>query len=147
MAAQLGAVGIAVDVRTFEFGTFFNDVKQGNFQLASMQTAAITEPDFLYTYFHSSRIPSPADMNAGNRWRYKSTELDQLTERGRREMDTDERQRVHGEAQAILARDLPIIPLWHEDVIAVVNSTVEGYYVLPSARFPGLATARKRPID
>lgn len=145
IAAQLGEVGIAIEVRSFEFGTFFTDVKQGNFELASMQTAAITEPDYLYSYFHSSRIPSKADPNAGNRWRYRSQALDDLVGRGREVMDRDQRRPLYEEAQAILARDLPIVPLWHEDVIVVSNIDVSGYVILPSARFAGLTRVKKRP--
>ncbi|MBT8494868.1 MAG: ABC transporter substrate-binding protein, partial [Deltaproteobacteria bacterium] len=144
ISAQLGEVGIEVEVRSFEFGTFFSDIKDGNFELASMQTAAITEPDYLYSYFHSSRIPSNKDRNAGNRWRYRSDELDALVARGRTEMAREVRAGLYSEAQKVLARDLPIIPLWHEDVIAISNVDVSGYKVLPSARFAGLATASKK---
>ncbi len=144
ISAQLGEIGIEVEVRSFEFGTFFADVKQGNFQLASMQTAAITEPDYLYTYFHSSRIPSKADPNAGNRWRYRSPKLDQLVAEGREVMKQEQRVGLYSQAQKVLANDLPIIPLWHEDVIAVSNIDVQGYELLPSARFAGLAKVTKR---
>jgi len=144
IAAQLLEVGIEVEVRSFEFGTFFTDIKQGNFELASMQTAAITEPDYLYSYFHSSRIPSEADPNAGNRWHYRSAELDELLTQGRTVMDRERRRALYARAQQILADDLPIVPLWHEDVIAIANVDVSGYVILPSARFAGLATATKK---
>src|SRR5690606_28362668 len=53
-ASQLAEVGVAVEVQSFESQTVFSDIKKGNYQLASMQTAPITEPDWLFTYFHSS---------------------------------------------------------------------------------------------
>ena len=43
-----------------------------------------------------------------------------------------------------LAEDLPVVPLWHEDNVALVNRDVEGYVVLPNARFTGLAKVTKR---
>lgn len=143
LAAQLGDVGIEVDVRSFEFGTFFADIKSGNYQLASMQTAAITEPDFYFTYYHSSRIPTESDPHTHNRWRYRNERVDELTARGRRTVDRDERIRIYGEVQEILARDLPIIPLWHEDNVAVVNVDVDGYELLPNARLSGLTRVTK----
>jgi peptide/nickel transport system substrate-binding protein len=143
IAAQLGEVGIAVDVRAFEFGTFLSDIKEGNYELASMQTAPITEPDWTYAYFHSSRIPDAQDPDSLNRWRYRSEELDALTARGRREMDRSRRVDIYNEVQVILARDLPIVPLWHSDNIVVHNTDVTGYELLPSARLHGLATATK----
>ena len=44
LAAQLARVDIDVEVRPFEFATFFSDVKKGNYQLATMQTAEVVEP-------------------------------------------------------------------------------------------------------
>ena len=41
-----------------------------------MQTAEITEPDFYFTYFHSSRIPSRRNPDGYNRWRYRNAEVD-----------------------------------------------------------------------
>ncbi|HEU4734273.1 MAG TPA: ABC transporter substrate-binding protein, partial [Kofleriaceae bacterium] len=79
IAAQLAEVGIAVEIRSFEFATFFADIKRGAYQLASMQTTDITEPDFYFMYFHSSWIPTPDNPDGFNRWRYRSAEVDRLT--------------------------------------------------------------------
>lgn len=144
IASQLGEVGIEVEVRSFEFGTFFADVKAGNYQLASMQTSEIVEPDFYYTYFHSSRIPSVSDPGAHNRWRYVSATLDDLVERGRGELDRARRRAIYGEVQALLADDAPIIPLWHEDNVAVMNVDLDGYAVVPNARLTALTRVTKK---
>ena len=142
-AAQLGRVGIQVEVQAFEFGTFFQDIKKGNYQLAAMQTAAITEPDWLYAYFHSSRIPTPDNPNANNRWRYHDDEVDRLTELGRRTIDPAARRGIYSQVQKILAHDVPIIPLWHEDNLALMNRSMKGYRVYPSASLWGLVGASK----
>lgn len=144
IAAQLGEVGIEVEVRSFEFGTFFTDIKQGNYQLATMQTTAITEPDFYYAYFHSGRIPRPEAPHDNNRWRYRNPRIDELTDAGRSTADRDRRLAIYGEVQQILAAELPVIPLWHEDNIAVMNIAVDGYEILPHAGITGLASAHKR---
>lgn len=143
IASQLSEVGIAVDVQSFEFGTFFADVKKGNYQLASMQTSAISDPDFYYTYFHSARIPTPAEPHLHNRWRYRSDALDELVELGRVTMDREKRKKIYAEVQRIFAEDLPIVPLWHEHNIAVMNKSVSGYGLLPNARLGGLAGVAK----
>ncbi len=144
LAAQLGDVGIEVEVRPFEFATFFADVKKGAYQLASMQTTDISDPDFYFTYFHSSRIPSDKDKDAGNRWRYKNLALDALVEQGRAELDPVRRKAIYAEVQAIVARDVPIVPLWHEANVVVSNRDIEGYVILPNARLGGLAAVHKR---
>ena len=37
-----------------------------------MQTSDITEPDYYFTYFNSTRIPGPGHPDDNNRWRYRS---------------------------------------------------------------------------
>ena len=143
IAAYLGEVGIAVEVRPFEFATFFADVKRGNYQLASMQTSEIVEPDMYFHYFHSTRIPSPEQPDLANRWRYRSADADRLIEEGRRTLDRQERTRIYGELQRIVAGDVPIVPLWHEDNVVLANREVRGFDVLPNARVPSLARVTK----
>jgi peptide/nickel transport system substrate-binding protein len=143
LAAQLIAVGIDVEVRPFEFGTFFADIKKGQYQIATMQTTDIGEPDFYRTYFASTRIPSPKDPNAQNRWRYRNAHIDELVEKGRRVVDLAERKKIYSEVQKIVADDLPIVPLWHEDNVVLTNKDVTGYRIIPNARFNGLADAVK----
>jgi peptide/nickel transport system substrate-binding protein len=144
IAQMLGEVGIAVEVRPFEFATFLADIKKGAFQLASMQTADIGEPDMYWVYFHSTRIPDASNADFLNRWRYRSTAADRLIEAGRHELDRVRRRTVYAELQRLLAEDLPILPLWHEDNIAVMNRDVQGYQVVPNARLTPLARTRKQ---
>ncbi len=145
IAAQLREVGIAVEVRPFEFATFFADVKKGNYQIATMQSPEITEPDFYRWFFHSERWPSAKDPDGGNRVRYANTELDRLVEEGRRELDRDKRKTLYGEAQRITAEELPIIPLWHENNVVLTNVDVRGFEIVPNARFIGLVGTSKTP--
>ena len=145
IAAQLAKVGIEVEVRSFEFATFFADIKKGNYQIATMQSPEITEPDFHFWFFHSSRWPTAKDPDGGNRWRYKNPELDRLVEAGRSELDRTRRKQLYAEAQRIVARDLPIIPLWHEDNTVLTNIDVHGYTIVPNARFIGLLGTSKSP--
>lgn len=144
IAAQLGEVGIEVEVRAFEFGTFFADIKRGNYQIATMQTTAITEPDFYYAYFHSSRIPRPENPHDNNRWRFRNARIDELTADGRSTADRGRRLAIYSEVQQLLSRELPVIPLWHEDNVAVMNVDVDGYELLPHAGVSGLTTVFKR---
>ena len=144
LAAQLGEVGLDVEVRSFEFATFFADIKRGEFQLASMQTAEISDPDYYFTYFNSARIPTAQDPDTNNRWRYRNAEVDRLTQAGRRELDRDRRKAMYADVQRIVAAEVPIIPLWHEDVVVLTNADVSGYEIVPNARLAGLTTAAKR---
>jgi peptide/nickel transport system substrate-binding protein len=143
IAAQLAEVGIAVEVRSFEFATFFADIKKGQFQLASMQTAEIGNPDYYFTYFHSSRIPSEADKDANNRWRYRNARVDELCQAGRDELDATRRRALYAEVQRLVAEDVPIAPLWHEDNVVLHNRDVTGFAMTPNARFGGFTRVQK----
>ncbi len=145
IAAQLSEIGLEVEVRSFEFATFFADIKKGSYQLASMQTGEISEPDYYFMYFNSSRIPDPSNPDGGNRWRYKNPEVDRLTVLGRHELDRAKRKLIYGEVQRLVAADVPIVPLWHEDNVVLSNGDVQGYEITPNARLLGLRTAWKRP--
>jgi peptide/nickel transport system substrate-binding protein len=62
---QLREVGIALDIRTFEFATFFADVTSGAFQLYSLRWIGGNEdPDIFEYAFHSNRFP-PKGANRG----------------------------------------------------------------------------------
>ena len=146
IAAQLARIGIVVEVRPYEFGTFFADVKKGNYQIATMQSPEITEPDFHHWFFHSTNWPNPKNNPDGsNRWRYQNAEMDRLVDAGRAELDREKRKGIYAEAQRIVAEDLPIIPLWHEDNVVLRNVDVQGYTIVPNARFIGLVGAAKTP--
>jgi peptide/nickel transport system substrate-binding protein len=144
IAEQLGEIGIDVEVRSFEFGTFFADIKKGNFQVATMQTTDITDPDFFLSYFNSDRIPDAKNPDVQNRWAYSNPRVDALTEQGRNVVDQKARYAIYSEVQKILADEVPIVPLWHEDNVALLNVTVDGFRVFPSARLAGLALAYKK---
>ena len=90
------------------------------------------------------RIPTPEQPDLANRWRYVSAQADELIERGRHVLDRRERLHIYSLLQKQLAQDLPIVPLWHEDNVAVMNRDVVGYQVLPNARFSPLAHTGKR---
>ena len=131
-------------MRSFEFATFFADVKKGSYQLASMQTNELNEPDYYHFYFHSSRIPDARDPDGGNRWRYSNPEVDRLSLAGRREVEQGKRKALYDEVQRLVAEDVPVIALWHENNIVLSNVDVEGYHTTPNARLAGLASAWKR---
>ena len=88
--------------------------------------------------------PSQKDPDAGNRWRYRNARVDELTDAGRRELDRARRLALYAEVQQIIAREVPIVPLWHEHNIVVTNRDVEGYVITPNARLGGLASVIKR---
>ncbi len=144
IAHQWKRIGVDVTVRSYEWGTFFSDVKSRNFELTTLQWPSVLEPSLYRWIFHSSNIPSPDNRSAGaNRGAYSNARVDELLDNANRETDRDKRRQMYGEVQAILADELPYISLWHEDNIAITKKGVEDYYVTPNARFEALKQTRK----
>ena len=144
IAAQLAEVGIAIELRPLEFHLFLSDVKKGNFQLYTLSSSEIAEPNVYRNFFHSSFIPSAKNLDAGlNRMRYRNPELDVLLDEGAREMDPARRITIYARVQDLIAKELPLLPLWHPDNVVVARKTVQGFRMWPSAQLSGLATVRK----
>ena len=143
IAHQLGQVGIRVDVRAYEWGTFFHDVKSGNFQLYTLQWPVVVEPDMFHWIFHSGSIPTAENRGkGGNRGRYRNADVDALIEAGRRESDPARRKAIYADVQRRVAGDLPYVFLWHDDNLALIRDELEGWEVLPTGRLAALAEVR-----
>lgn len=139
MAHQLARIGVKVTVRAYEWGTFFADVKSGNFAMTSLQWPSALEPSLYRWIFHSENIPSEQNRSAGaNRGRYRNARIDELLDAGNREIERERRRAIYHEVQAILADELPYVSLWHEHNIAVLARGTSGYWVTPNARFEAL---------
>jgi len=144
MAQGWREIGVEVEVRPFEYGTFMDDVKKGNFDIYSLQASDLIEPDMLRAFFHSSRIPrAEGRWNGQNRFRYLDPEVDVWLDEGAANASIEVRQRVYREVQVRLARDLPMLPLWHEDNVILSRRQLQGFVPRPQASLGGLVSAYK----
>ncbi len=128
---QLREIGIQVTIQSFEWGTFFSDIKSGNFQIYSLTWVGITDPDIYYYAFHSSSTPP----RGANRNRYKNPLLDRLLQEGRVELDQEKRRKIYGEVQKIVSKDIPVVGLWFNKNILVRDRRIRGFTLLPDESF------------
>jgi peptide/nickel transport system substrate-binding protein len=120
LAAMLDAVGIAVEVRPSELATLLADVRAGRFELTLLTIPDLSDPMGLAFWFHSDSIPRAGARSAGgNRWRFRNEALDRALDAGARALGPEARRPPYAEAQRLLAEALPVIPLWHADVVWV----------------------------
>lgn len=134
LASMLADVGVELDVRPSEGATLLADLARGRFELAYLQSPDVVEPHVLSWFFASDRIPEAGVREGANRWRIRSHALDQALERGRANTSRSERIAAYHEVQRLLAEELPVIPLWHEDVVAVTSARLLAYRVPRDAR-------------
>lgn len=138
---QLRDVGIALDLRSYEFATLFADVIRGNVQLYTLQWVGVTDPDMLRRVFHSTQVP-PTGFNRGY---YQNPAVDRLIDAATAALDETERRRLYGEAQDVIARDVPYVSLWYKTNVAVGQRTLTGLQLSPTAEFTFLQFVARRP--
>ena len=139
MQHQLRSVGIALDIRSFEFTTFYSDVTKGAFQIYTLRWLgyANEDPDiFEYAFYTASFAPKRA-----NRSYYSNPRVDQLIEQGRTTLDQEQRKQIYAELQRILAHDLPYINFWYLDNVMVHSTKVHISRVGPAGNYDFLTTA------
>lgn len=135
---QLREVGIALDIRSFEFATFYSDVTKGAFQLYSLRWIGGNEdPDIFEHIVYSTSIPP----KRANRGYYANPQVDALIDAGRQTIDQPKRKQIYADLQAILARDLPYINLWYLDNVLVHTKRVRNIELSPSGNYDFLVKA------
>jgi peptide/nickel transport system substrate-binding protein len=138
MQQQLRQVGIVLDIRSFEFATFFSDVTHGAFQLYGLRWIGGNEDPGMFEYvFHSSKFPP----NGANRGYYSNPRVDALLDEARREIDPAIRKPLYAEAQLILAEELPYINLWYFDNVLVHTRRVKNLTLNPAGNYDFLRDA------
>ena len=129
--AMLRDVGIETKVEWREWAAAFQAYRSDplNFHLFTLGwTASSTDADSgLYALFHSKGVP-PAGWNTS---RYVNTKVDTLLEQARRSVNQPEREKLYGEVQDLLAKEMVWIPIYNTKEIAVARAQVKGFTMHP----------------
>jgi peptide/nickel transport system substrate-binding protein len=137
MQQELAAVGIALEVRSFEFATFYSDITKGAFQLAPLRWIGGNEAPDIFRYAYSSASFPPKGANRGY---YTDPEVDSLIAKASATADQAEQARDYVRVQQILAAQVPVIDLWYLDTVMVANRRVGPVHLSPSGAFDFLRT-------
>jgi peptide/nickel transport system substrate-binding protein len=139
---DLRRIGIELDLRSYEFATFFADVLKGNFQLFSLQWTggSLVDPDILRRVFHSNQIP-PLGFNRGY---YRNPDVDRWLDLATQSTDDGERERAYRQVQMIVAEDAPYIPIWNRTNVVVAQQSLDGLHLNAIGDFQALREVRRR---
>ncbi len=129
MQAQMAEAGIQLEIKSLDWGTFFEDVKQGNFQLYGLTWVGIKTPEIYAKAFGTAFTPP----NGFNRGRYSDITLDNLLAKADWQAAT---QRIH--------QQLPYIPLWYEGQFAAMRKDLKGYQIKADGNWDGLISLRRQ---
>ena len=131
---QLAKVNIHIDIRTYDWGTFYGDIKKGRFQMYSLSWVGITTPDIFRYVFHSDSLPP----GGANRGRWESRRADLLIEQAEAALTLKAQTIFYRELQAYVLEQLPYVPLWYEDHVLVANHRIHGYELAADGNYDGL---------
>jgi peptide/nickel transport system substrate-binding protein len=138
---DLRRVGIALDVRAYEFATFYDDILAGRFQMATMQWVGVTDPDMLRRVFHSAQMP-PVGFNRGG---YHNPEVDRLIERAATAEGEEAQRKAWADVQRLVAEEAPYVSLWHKTNIAVIRPDLSGIRLRPQLDYRVLRHVKRLP--
>jgi peptide/nickel transport system substrate-binding protein len=120
--------GIALEIRSLDWGTFFDDIQHGKFQLYGLTWVGIKTPEIYRLAFHSQSIPP----KGANRGQFKDAKLDQLIEAENWPAVT---RYVH--------EQLPYIPLWYEGQFVAMRRGLVDYGLKADGSLDGLVTIHR----
>lgn len=141
MQQQLAEAGIALTLRSSEFGTFYSDVTTGRFEMYALRWIGSNEdPDIFRYAYGSDRFPP----KGGNRGLYSNPQVDRLLTVAASTTDEPMRRAAYLQVEQILSRDLPAIPLWSPNNEIVHTRRVAGLVPEMDGGFGFLRTASLR---
>jgi len=135
---QLKKIGIEMDIRSYDWGTFYGDIKAGRFQLYSLSWIGIKTPDIFYYTSHSKAIPP----NGANRGRYIDSKADSLIDQASSFTDLNLQAQYFGKLQEHLLKQLPYVPLWFEDNVVITQKYIQDYSISSDGNYDGLKTVK-----
>jgi peptide/nickel transport system substrate-binding protein len=138
MQQQLRDVGIALEVRSFEFATFYSDISKGAFQMYTLRWLGGNEDPDIFRYAYDTASFPPRGANRGH---YSNPELDKLIREASMSSDQGRRRADYVKVQQIVAADLPSINLWYLDAVLVHTRRLGNIQISPSGNFDFLRTA------
>ncbi len=130
LQADLGRVGIEVELVTTEWATYLDKVFDGQHDMCLLGwTGDNGDPDnFLYVLLDKTAAVKPAQNVAF----YRSDELHEVLVEARHSVDPAERTRLYRQAQEIVHRDAPWVPLVHATQTAAFRRGVGGFALHPT---------------
>ena len=137
---DLRMAGIDVDVRSYEFATFYADVLAGNMQMYTLQWVGVTDPDMLRRLYHSTQVP-PSGFN---RIYYSNPVVDRFIDLASSAATGEERLKYYSQVQKIVAEDVPYVSLWYKTNVAVTRPDVSGMRLSAQADFVALKDVKKK---
>lgn len=143
VSAQARSIGMDLVPTPTEFSTFFDPLKQGQFDLALTGFSTNADPD-PYLTFHSSQLRPETNKNGVNWTGYNNPQLDRLIDSERATLlATDAetraaRKRIFTQIEKILSEDVVTYFLWADNGGQGLSTQVSGVEAGPGGSLLGI---------
>jgi peptide/nickel transport system substrate-binding protein len=132
---QLKTVGIEVEIQNVPSSVLFGSWqdgsarKRGKFDMLMWTTGPGIDPDnHMFTYYHSSSIPSEANKGAGaNYSRWKNSQVDDALDAASKTLDLSKRQASYAIVAKKITEELPSIQLYNRLTLNAHKKTLVGF--------------------
>ncbi|HEC16069.1 MAG TPA: ABC transporter substrate-binding protein [Sedimenticola sp.] len=138
--SQLAELGIEVELRSYDWGTVYGDIKAGRFQMYSLAWVGVKTPDIFRYVFHSDSVPP----DGANRGRFSNARVDRLIEQAEAASGLAGQAALYRQLQILLLEQLPYVPLWYENQVFVSRNDIRGYRLAPDGNYDGLIHVRRQ---
>jgi peptide/nickel transport system substrate-binding protein len=126
---NLKLIGVPVEIETLEFNSLLDQLRKGQYQMTTSRwVGGNQDPVFLKDLFATSEIPTQ-DRGGRNRSRYSNPEFDRIIEEATNTVDREKARALYVQAQEIISRDLPMMPLWYPANMVVARDSVGNIHV------------------
>ncbi len=131
--SDLAKIGIKTRITTYEWGTYLDKLGKGDHQAALIGWIGDNgDPDnFLFNLLGADNARKGGSTNYAF---YRGAEANHLMRKARRVSDPAERARLYEEAQVVLHRDAPWVPLFHAKQMAAMRANVRGFTLHPTGK-------------
>ncbi|MDR9855991.1 ABC transporter substrate-binding protein [Paenibacillus sp. VCA1] len=127
--ADFEKIGVKVNIQSPEWATYLDDTKAGVKDDIYMMgwNGDNGDPDnFLYTLLDKDAIPG------NNRSYYANEDLHKILIEAQKEVNQDKRIELYKQAQEIIKKDIPWIPLVYATQVLAAKSNLKGYVPSPT---------------
>src|SRR5690625_1290341 len=125
---NLAEIGVEVNIVREEWAPYLEKTQNGEHQMYMLGWSGTNgDPDyFLSSLLHGNNVGD------SNREFYQNEEVDRLLDEAKVEIDQEKRAELYKEAQAIIAEEVPMIPLVHSTPVMATAAYVKDYVPHPS---------------
>ncbi|RJE90364.1 ABC transporter substrate-binding protein [Paenibacillus sp. 1011MAR3C5] len=116
LVQNLEAVGFKIDVQKFDFPTLIDKVEKGEHHITIFTRDYYIEPSLYFTTYKSDDPESVI--------RYNNPLVDELIQKGEKEIDETKRHEIYHQLQEVLHEDVPTLAVYSEKRLQVVSKDV-----------------------